>query len=107
MNVDPQELSKNAEEIALLLKQLANKNRLMILCCLTDQELSVGELNAQIDLSQSALSQHLAKLRDNKLVATRRVSQTIFYRVDNPKLTILMKTLHEVYCSNNQPANVN
>ena len=107
MKIDPQELSKNAEEIALLLKQLANKNRLMILCCLTDQELSVGELNDQIDLSQSALSQHLAKLRDNKLVSTRRVSQTIFYRVDNPKLTILLKTLHEVYCGNSQPANVN
>ena len=98
MNINPQELSKNAEEIALLLKQLANKNRLMILCCLADQELSVGQLNEQIDLSQSALSQHLAKLRDNELVSTRRESQTIYYRVDNPKLQQLLKALHDNYC---------
>ena len=98
MDINPQELSKNAEEIALLLKQLANKNRLMILCCLADQELSVGELNDQISLSQSALSQHLAKLRDNKLVSTRRESQTIYYRVDNPKLQLLLKALHDNYC---------
>jgi len=98
MDINPQELSKNAEEIALLLKQLANKNRLMILCCLADQELSVGELNDQISLSQSALSQHLAKLRDNELVSTRRESQTIYYKVDNPKLQILLKALHDNYC---------
>ena len=98
MDINPQELSKNAEEIALLLKQLANKNRLMILCCLADQELSVGELNDQISLSQSALSQHLAKLRDNELVSTRRESQTIYYKVDNPKLKLLLKALHDNYC---------
>jgi len=98
MDINPQELSKNAEEIALLLKQLANKNRLMILCCLAEQELSVGELNDQISLSQSALSQHLAKLRDNQLVSTRRESQTIYYRVDNPKLQLLLKVLHDNYC---------
>tara|TARA_B110000908_G_C9968591_1_gene320083 strand:+ start:335 stop:640 length:306 start_codon:yes stop_codon:yes gene_type:complete len=98
MAVNPQDLSKNAEEVALVLKQLANKNRLMILCCLTDQELSVGQLNDQIPLSQSALSQHLAKLRDNQLVSTRRESQTVYYKVDNPKLQSLMKALHDNYC---------
>ena len=98
MDINPKELSKNAEQVALLLKQLANKNRLMILCCLANQELSVGQLNDQIDLSQSALSQHLAKLRDNQLVITRRESQTIFYRVDNPKLQTLLITLHDTYC---------
>jgi len=98
MDINPQDLSKNAEEIASLLKQLANKNRLMILCCLADQELSVGDLNEQINLSQSALSQHLAKLRDNELVSTRRESQTIYYRVDNPKLQLLLKALHDNYC---------
>ena len=98
MQTNPQELSKNAEEVSLLLKQLANKSRLMILCCLSDQELSVGQLNDQIDLSQSALSQHLAKLRDNHLVATRRESQTIYYRVENPKLKNLLKALHDNFC---------
>jgi ArsR family transcriptional regulator len=98
MAVNPQDLSKNAEEVALVLKQLANKNRLMILCCLTVQELSVGQLNDQIPLSQSALSQHLAKLRDNQLVSTRRESQTVYYKVDNPKLQSLMKALHDNYC---------
>ena len=91
MKISPDKLSQNAEQVAALLKQLANKNRLMILCSLAEKELSVGELNTQIPLSQSALSQHLAKLRDNGLVSTRRESQTIYYHVDNPKLQHLLK----------------
>lgn len=98
MKISPDKLSQNAEQVAALLKQLANKNRLMILCSLAEKELSVGELNTQIPLSQSALSQHLAKLRDNGLVSTRRESQTIYYHVDNPKLQHLLKALHDTYC---------
>ena len=58
----------------------------------------MGQLNDQIPLSQSALSQHLAKLRENELVSTRRESQTIYYKVDNPKLQLLLKALHDNYC---------
>ena len=96
--IESQKLSENAQEVATLLKQLANKYRLIILCSLVKQELSVGELNEQIELSQSALSQHLAKLRENNLVSTRRVSQTIYYRIENPKLQALLKVLHDNYC---------
>jgi ArsR family transcriptional regulator len=98
MTADPQVLSEHAQDVALLLKQLANKYRLMILCCLVDKELSVGEINAQINLSQSALSQHLAKLRENKLVSTRRESQTIYYRVESPQLQALLTALYDNYC---------
>ena len=97
--IESQKLSENAQEVATLLKQLANKYRLIILCSLVKQELSVGELNEQIELSQSALSQHLAKLRENNLVSTRRVSQTIYYRIENPKLQALLKVLHDNYCA--------
>lgn len=96
--VDPKVLSEHAQDVAVLLKQLANKYRLMILCSIAEQELSVGEINDQINLSQSALSQHLAKLRENKLVSTRRVSQTIYYRVDSPQLQALLKALYDNYC---------
>lgn len=98
MNIDPETLSRNAKDVAEILKQLSNENRLMILCCLAEAELSVGELNDKISLSQSALSQHLAKLRDNKLVSTRRESQTIFYKVDDPRLKALLKVLHDNFC---------
>ena len=98
MNIDPKILSDNAEQVAALLKQLANKYRLMILCCLAEQELSVTELNQHINLSQSALSQHLAKLREHDMVETRRVSQTIYYRIANPKIKELLAVLQQQFC---------
>lgn len=99
MNIEQQKLLENAQEVAGILKQLSNPYRLMILCCLSDNELTVGDLNLSIDLSQSALSQHLAKLRDSNIVSTRRESQTIFYRIANPKIEELLRVLHEKFCS--------
>ena len=72
----------------------------MILCCLADSELTVGDLNKQIDLSQSALSQHLTKLRENGLLATRRESQSIYYRIDNTDIKGLLFYLQQQFCDN-------
>ena len=82
-----------------LLKALSNESRMLIMCYLTEaEELSVGELMERVDLSQSALSQHLAKLRDEGLVETRRQSQTIYYRVADPKAAQVLELLHDLFC---------
>ena len=93
-----QQLSENAAFAEAFLKQLANKNRLMILCCLLDKEMSVTELNDNVSLTQSALSQHLASLRDANMVATRRQSQTIYYRLNDHNVALVIKQLHKIFC---------
>lgn len=93
------ELAENTEVVAELLKAVANQHRLLILCFLaTENEMSVNSIVERVGLSQSALSQHLAKLRDEQLVATRRQAQTIFYRIADPRVATLMTTLHKLYC---------
>lgn len=88
-----------AEVAAGVLKSLAHKGRLLVLCYLVEAgELSVGELVARVGLSQSALSQHLAKLRGEGLVTTRREAQTVFYRIADDKVRSLLATLHDLYC---------
>lgn len=87
-----------AGQASHFLKNLANSRRLVILCELLKGERSVGELGAVVGLSQSALSQHLAKLRRSKLVRTRRESQTIYYSLAHPGVTKVMGALYEVYC---------
>jgi len=90
---------ENAAAAADLLKNLANDRRLMILCELLQGERSVGELEKTVGLSQSALSQHLAKLRHNNLVKTRRDSQVIFYSLADPNVARLLGVLHDIYCA--------
>ncbi|RKR06240.1 ArsR family transcriptional regulator [Kushneria sinocarnis] len=80
-------------ESASLLKAMANENRLRILCLLRKGEMSVTELNTQLDLSQSALSQHLAVLRREELVNTRRASQTIYYSLRGEQAVAVIDTL--------------
>lgn len=93
-----EDLQEHATEAAALLKALANEQRLQVLCCLLNGAQSVGEINEQISLSQSALSQHLSVLRSSGLVTTRRESQTIHYSlVQGPALRI-MEILYETYC---------
>jgi len=82
-----------------MLKAIANESRLLILCNLEGKELSVTELNDHLELSQSALSQHLAVLRKDGLVKTRRESQTIYYSLSDVRASKVIKTLHELYCS--------
>lgn len=90
----------HAEQAAALLRALANPHRLMILCSLVDGEHTVGNLNDRIPLSQSALSQHLARLREEGLVDTRRESQAIHYRIADPMVLELIAPLHRRYCGN-------
>ncbi len=80
------------------LKALANVNRLTILCVLCKGELSVSELNELVDISQSALSQHLAKLREDKIVTSRRSSQTIYYSISDGVAKDIIQVLHHYYC---------
>ena len=93
-----QELEKNAEKAALILKSMSNRDRLMILCMLLEKELCVSELNSCVPLSQSALSQHLAVLRKNNLVVTRRESQTIYYSIKDEAPTRIIGVLKDLYC---------
>jgi len=92
------ELQEHAREASNLLKQLCNENRLMILCSLINTELSVGELNTMIPLSQSALSQHLTSLRRAGLVQTRREAQTIYYSLCGDEATQVITVLQSIYC---------
>lgn len=93
------EMHENAAQAVKLLKTLANESRLMIMCVLAEGEVSVGQLNRRIDLSQSALSQHLAILRDQGLVSTRRESQTIHYSLAQTEAIGLIEKLHEIFCA--------
>jgi DNA-binding transcriptional ArsR family regulator len=93
------ELERKAAEAAGLLKLLANENRLLILCRLAVAgEMSVGDLADAVELSQSALSQHLAKMREDGLLATRREAQTVFYRIADPNAARLLALLKSIYC---------
>lgn len=88
-----------AREATDLLRAMANECRLLVLCHLAESgELSVGQLVQRVGLSQSALSQHLAKLREQGLVATRKEAQTVFYRVCDPKAAQLLALLHDLFC---------
>lgn len=97
---DAQELAERADEAATLLRLLANENRLRILCHLIQRdEESVNELASAVGLSQSALSQHLARLRRDKLVATRRAGQTIYYSVPQSNALPVLRALKDIFCS--------
>ena len=96
--MDIAELKDNAGKASDLLKVMANPSRLMILCQLASGEKSVGELLEEVPLSQSALSQHLAVLRRERLVRTRRVAQAIYYSLTSEEVMAVMKTLYKLYC---------
>ena len=90
---------KQATEVADILRALANERRLMILCKLVEWgEANVTSLAEAVGLSQSALSQHLAKMRDEGIVAFRRESQTVWYRIADPRIEQLFATLYDLYC---------
>lgn len=93
------ELEARALRATSLLKAMANPVRLLVLCQLAEGEKSVGELERVVEVSQSALSQHLALLRQRKLVKSRRAGQTIFYSLDGTEAPALLAALYQVYCS--------
>ncbi|QQP91439.1 winged helix-turn-helix transcriptional regulator [Skermanella sp. TT6] len=94
-----EDLQESAREASKLLKAMSNERRLLILCHLALGEKSVGELETLVDLSQSALSQHLARLRRDNLVRTRRSAQTIYYSLQGGEAAAVMKVLHDLYCA--------
>ncbi len=98
MKPDIKQIKKNAPKAAKLLKALANSERLLILCQLLSGEQSVGELWERSELSQSAFSQHLAILRRDGLVTTRKESQTVYYSLANDQGIRILETLHKIYC---------
>lgn len=92
-------LQQGAAQAAALLKAVANESRLLVLCLLIQKgEMSVGAMLEHIPLSQSALSQHLGRMREEGLVAFRRESQTLYYRIANPDVEKLVSTLKAIYC---------
>lgn len=98
MQIDLDAMQQAAGRATQLLKSLGNESRLMILCRLLDGEKSVGELERAIGLGQSALSQHLAVLRREGLVATRRQAQAIYYRLEGEEASRVLEALHDLYC---------
>ncbi|MCH1921111.1 metalloregulator ArsR/SmtB family transcription factor [Shewanella sp. A3A] len=98
-DINVEAMLTNAGVAAKWLKAVANPYRLMILCLLLDKELSVTELNETVPLSQSALSQHLAVLRAEDLVATRKSSQIVYYSLKNQQVTEIISILHGKFCS--------
>ena len=88
-----------ADKVAETLKAIGNARRLMVLCKLVEHgEATVAALAQEVGLSQSALSQHLAKMREERLVTFRRESQTLWYRIADPRVEALLGTLYDLYC---------
>jgi ArsR family transcriptional regulator, virulence genes transcriptional regulator len=98
--LDLESFEKQATEVAGILRAIANERRLMILCRLVAcGEDSVNSLAEAVGLSQSALSQHLSKMRGEGLITFRRESQTLWYRIADPRIEQLFATLHKLYCA--------
>lgn len=97
--IDARALESKAEEVADVLRTLANDRRLLILCRLVEEgEATVGALAKDAGLSQSALSQHLGRMRDEGIVTFRREAQTIWYRIADRRIGTLLSTLYRLYC---------
>lgn len=97
-------LQRKAAKVAPILKAMSNPSRLVILCQLAGGERSVGELEHAVGLSQSGISQHLAVLRREHVVVTRRQRQTVFYSLASRDIVALMTTLHDVFCKTGEAA---
>ena len=104
LDIDERKMREAALQASRLLKSLANDQRLLILCKLVDTEMTVGQIAQHVSLSQSSLSQHLAKLRAEGLVATRKSKQHVFYSLASPEAMAVIETLYGIYCA---PADTN
>ena len=96
--VDVKAMRKSAAEATGLLRALANEDRLLLLCQLSQGEHSVGELEEQLDIHQPTLSQQLGVLREQNLVSTRREGKQIHYRVSDSRALAVLKSLYKLYC---------
>ena len=97
--IDAREMAKAAQRASDLMKTLGHKDRLMVLCHLSSGEKSVGELAKLLDIPQSPLSQHLARMRKESLVTTRREAQTVYYSIASDDAARIVGLMHELYCS--------
>jgi ArsR family transcriptional regulator, virulence genes transcriptional regulator len=98
MKIDVAEMMAAAEDASALLKAMANRHRLIIICQLNERERSVGELAALLNIRDSTVSQHLSLLRKDGLVTARRDGQTIWYSIGSPQARELARTLYRIYC---------
>ncbi len=101
LGFDMEPVNRNVKQASSILKAMSNHHRLLVLCQLAVGEKSVGELEKIIGLSQSALSQHLARLRRQNLVKTRRQAQTIFYSLDGEEAARIIDALHDIFAEAN------
>ena len=97
-SIDLEKLQRNSFEAADFLKTLANSNRLVILSRLLGKEICVGDLEKNLNISQSALSQHLSRMRAEGLVSTRRESQQIFYRIKDSRVEAMLNLTYALFC---------
>jgi len=97
--VNPEQMAFAAAKASELMRTLGHKDRLMVLCHLISGEKSVGELAGLLEIPQSPLSQHLARMRKEELVTTRREAQTIFYSIASNEAARMVELMHELYCS--------
>lgn len=98
VTIDARRMAKAAQKASELMKTLGHKDRLMVLCHLSSGEKSVGELANLLDIPQSPLSQHLARMRKEDLVSTRRDAQTIYYSIASKDAARIVGLMHELYC---------
>jgi DNA-binding transcriptional ArsR family regulator len=96
--IDARRMAAAAKKASELMKTLGHKDRLMVLCHLTSGEKSVGELAGLLEIPQSPLSQHLARMRKEHLVSTRREAQTIYYSIASPEAAAMVTLMHGLYC---------
>lgn len=96
--VDLEKMEAAAERASALMKTLGLSDRLMILCNLAEGERAVGELAEELNISQSSLSQHLARMRAEGLVESRRESQTIYYRLSDGEVRKVIRSLYRIFC---------
>ena len=99
ITIDAGKMANAAQQASELMKTLGHKDRLMVLCHLASGEKSVGELAGLLDIPQSPLSQHLARMRKESLVKTRREAQTIYYSISSGEAGRMVELMHELYCS--------
>ena len=98
MVIDSDKMQEEAFQAADFLKTLANSNRLVILTRLLAEEMCVGDLEKNLNISQSALSQHLSRMRAEGIVATRRESQQIFYRIKDERVAKMLRVTYDIFC---------
>lgn len=99
LDVDPVQMEASAAEAEAFLRSLASRHRLMVLCSLIEGEVSAGELSRRLGLTQSNLSRHLAMLREEELVATRREGTTIYYRIGSERVRPILEELYRLFCT--------